>query len=120
MSEKGWIGVDLDGTLALYDGWQGEKHIGRPIPLMIERVKRWLEQGIEVRIVTARVCRVDFPDGQEEYAVALAAIEAWCKEHVGVVLKVTHKKDFQMRELWDDRCVTVEKNTGRKLTRRSV
>lgn len=23
-----WIGVDLDGTLAEYDGWRGWKHIG--------------------------------------------------------------------------------------------
>lgn len=52
-----WIGVDLDGTLAYYDGWKGEHHIGDPIPEMLDRVKGWLEQGYEVRIVTARVCQ---------------------------------------------------------------
>ena len=25
---KGWIGVDLDGTLAQYDHWRGIEHIG--------------------------------------------------------------------------------------------
>ena len=30
-------------------------HVGEPIPLMLERVKKWLSEGIEVRIVTARV-----------------------------------------------------------------
>lgn len=50
-----WIGVDLDGTLAHYDYWRGFDHIGEPIPLMADRVKQWLADGIEVRIVTARV-----------------------------------------------------------------
>ena len=43
MSE-GWIGVDLDGTLAEYLGWQGMGHIGEPIAPMVERVKAWLAQ----------------------------------------------------------------------------
>jgi len=29
---KGWVGVDLDGTLAHYDGWKGADHIGEPGP----------------------------------------------------------------------------------------
>ena len=29
---SGWIGVDLDGTLARYDGWRGIDHIGEPMP----------------------------------------------------------------------------------------
>src|SRR5262245_48902352 len=28
----GWIGVDLDGTLAEYHGWKGIEHIDRPVP----------------------------------------------------------------------------------------
>ena len=31
---SGWIGVDLDGTLAFYDMWRGMEHIGKPIPAM--------------------------------------------------------------------------------------
>ena len=45
MSNNGWIGVDLDGTLAYYDGWQGIDHIGEPILPMLNRVTKWLEQG---------------------------------------------------------------------------
>ena len=30
---------DLDGTLAEYNGWVSEEHIGDPIPAMVERVK---------------------------------------------------------------------------------
>lgn len=44
-SQQGWIGVDLDGTLAHYDGWKGADHIGEPIPAMVERVKQWLSEG---------------------------------------------------------------------------
>jgi hypothetical protein len=50
MSDNGWIGVDLDGTLAHYDGWKGADHIGEPIAPMVERVKRWLSEGHEVRV----------------------------------------------------------------------
>ena len=50
---RGWIGVDLDGTLAEYHGWNGS--IGKPIAPMVDRVKRWLAEGVEVRIMTARV-----------------------------------------------------------------
>ena len=54
MSQSGWIGVDLDGTLAKYGSWNGGQ-IGDPIPLMVERVKQWIAEGVEVRIFTARV-----------------------------------------------------------------
>ncbi len=53
---SGWIGVDLDGTLAHYDGWAGPESIGEPIPLMMARVREWLALGREVRIFTARCC----------------------------------------------------------------
>jgi hypothetical protein len=105
---SGWIGVDLDGTLAKYGGWQGEDHIGAPVPLMLERVKKWIADGQEVRIFTARVS-MDV-DGEIK-----KTIEAWCERYVGRVLPVTCHKDYSMIELWDDRCVAVEMNTGRRL-----
>lgn len=105
----GWIAVDLDGTLARYEGWQGEHHVGDPVPLMLQRVKDWLKEGKEVRIFTARVCRT----GQEGIRARLA-IEAWLEKHVGQVLQITNQKDYGMIELWDDRCVQVVPNTGRR------
>ncbi len=99
---NGWIGVDLDGTLAQYDGWQGPDHIGEPIPAMAERVKEWLGQGIEVRIVTARATVVE----------QIQPVNAWCLKHFGRYFPVTFSKDFAMMELWDDRCVQVMPNTG--------
>ena len=60
---KGWIGVDLDGTLAEDNGYDGPTDIGPPVPGMVERVKEWLAKGREVRVVTARVSPLaDFQD----------------------------------------------------------
>lgn len=105
---KGWIGVDLDGTLAEYHGWKGETHIGPPILVMLARVKRWLEDGHEVRIFTARVGNVE---RDEDFAVR-TAIGSWCMTHLGRELPITAVKDYAMIELWDDRVVQVIPNTG--------
>ena len=103
--ESGWIGVDLDGTLAQYDGFKGPDHIGAPIPLMLSRVKEWLEAGREVKILTARA-------SAENTDSFRAPIENWLKEHVGRVLPITCMKDRHMDELWDDRAIQIITNTG--------
>lgn len=105
MNTKGWIGVDLDGTLAEYDHWRGERHIGNPVPKMVDRVRIWLTQGkYDVRIFTARVS-----DGDPE---VIKVIQDWTEKHLGVRLPVTNVKDYAMVELWDDRAVQVIPNTG--------
>ena len=117
---SGWIGVDLDGTLAEYGGWKGPGHIGAPIAAMVNRVKRWVSEGREVRIFTARVdgggvaLSMGDPNGEQCRDVdnVRAHIEAWCKEHIGVVLPITNVKDYGMIALWDDRAVHVKTNTG--------
>lgn len=106
---NGWIGVDLDGTLAWYDGWKGPSNIGEPIPVMVNRVKQWIAQGREVRILTARVCAAQKPEDRE---AATAAVNAWCEKHLGLRLPLTSEKDWGMVELWDDRCVQLIPNTG--------
>ena len=102
---SGWIGVDLDGTLAHYEGWRGAEIVGDPIPAMAFRVRKWIAEGKEIRIFTARAT---IPE-------QIPFVEAWCERHFGVVLPVTCCKDFGMIELWDDRCVQVEINTGRRV-----
>jgi hypothetical protein len=117
---SGWIGVDLDGTLAEYHGWENSNGIGKPIPAMVERVKQWLAEGKEVRIFTARVS-VDggySPESRRHADEAwrdeqTKAIDQWCLENIGRVLPITCMKDFSMIELWDDRCVQVIANTGK-------
>lgn len=112
---SGWIAVDLDGTLAYYDGWRGADHIGAPIPAMIERVKGWLAEGKAVRIFTARVSPVSAAADVVPLDEIRGHIEEWCLNHLGRKLPVTHEKDFGMIELWDDRCVQMVPNTGQTL-----
>lgn len=109
-----WIGVDLDGTLAHYDGWVDELHIGEPIPRMAERVTEWLSEGRMVKIFTARV---SVNQGRATHTVEgiINNIQDWTEKHFGQRLEVTCSKDFGMTELWDDRAVQVIPNTGRRV-----
>jgi hypothetical protein len=69
---------------------------------MLERVKRWLAEGRDVRIFTARAC---IPE-------QVPPVLAWLRIHLGRELPVTNAKDLHMVELWDDRAVQVEPNQG--------
>lgn len=111
----GYIAVDLDGTLAQYDGWKGPLVIGEPVPKMLERVKAWLAEGKDVRIFTARVAPESLLNSNVTLAQVRDAIRGWCEKHVGRALPVTHEKDLYMIELWDDRATQVIANTGEAL-----
>lgn len=100
---EGWIGVDLDGTLAEYSGWSNE--IGLPIPKMVQRVKRWINEGKDIRILTAR-------GTSSKKHKQLIKIHEWVKEHIGTPLEITSEKDFQMILLYDDRVIQVDANEG--------
>ncbi len=102
-TKSGWVGCDLDGTLAEYHGWDDGK-IGKAIPKMLARVKGWIESGQEVRIVTARAA-----DNRDIFDIA-----KWLEENDIGGLTITNEKDFAMVELWDDRCVQVIPNTGER------
>lgn len=99
---NGWLGIDLDGTLAYYNGWKGPDNIGEPIPKMMERVKKWKAAGIRLKIFTARA---SIPS-------QIPPVKKWLEKHGLGDLEITNKKDFQMIEIWDDNCVQVIKNTG--------
>jgi hypothetical protein len=118
VSDKGWFAVDLDGTLAEYHHWVGEEHIGTPIPAMVTRVRRWIEDGRDVRIFTARVAPASLAVNGVAREFVVGVIEDWCEKHLGCVLPITHEKDLHMIELWDDRCVQVVTNTGLTVTER--
>lgn len=102
---EGWIGVDFDGTLSVYEGWKGKGVFGPPVPLMLERIKSWLARGLRVKIMTARAA-----DKQEAMA-----IQDWLEKFDLPRLEVTDRKDYSMIELWDDRAVQIERNTGRRV-----
>ena len=99
-TEGKWIGVDLDGTLATHDGKLGE--IGAAIPSMVERVEKWIKDGHEVRIFTARAGS----------ALERIKVKKWLSDHDLPSLAITNKKDWKMLELYDDRAIRVEHNKG--------
>ena len=106
MAHDKWIGVDLDGTLAHYEGYKGDEHVGKPIRAMVDRVNEWLADGKQVKIFTARAPH--------------PAIRKFCMENFGKVLPITNKKDPGMIALWDDRAVSVERNKGEAFSEESV
>lgn len=100
------VGVDLDGTLAQYDGWKGHEVIGAPIPAMIERVKQYLARGDKVVIFTARASE----DPAKE--MAMKQIQAWSLQHVGQILDITNEKTPEMVRIYDDKARQVIENEG--------
>lgn len=109
MTTKKWIAVDLDGTLAKYGDWKGIHHIGEPIPKMMDRVHNWIDNGITVKIFTARAANPE----------TIPTIKDWLKKHGLPDLEVTNCKDMDMIELWDDRAVQVITNTGMPISETS-
>lgn len=118
MSHNGWIGIDLDATLAEYTGWRDDGSIGPPIPKMVERVKKWLKEGKNVKIMTARVSSADKVNFPDQSKLQQGFIQEWCLKHLGQILPITAEKDYHMYQLWDDRAVQVYPNTGDTLEER--
>lgn len=104
---KDTIAVDLDGTLAHWES--GEDYdpakIGKPIKPMLDRVKKWVSEGKNVVIHTARAGESgSFPH-----------IHKWLRDNGLPELQITNKKLKEVGEFWDDRAVAVERNTGKVL-----
>ena len=104
--DKRIIAVDLDGTLAQYDGWKGIDHIGDVIPSVKAALIDAQREGAEVWIHTARVSD---PDDAYE---ASQAIGKWLPETSIDVKGVTAIKMKYFTEFWDDRAIQVIKNQG--------
>lgn len=111
-ARKKIIAVDFDGTLAttVSHNPYNPEHLGNPVGPMVDRVKGWLADGHDVHVFTARA----HTDGTNDNAAkATAAIQSWCKEHIGRELPVTAHKAPHFDEFWDDRARRVERDTGK-------
>lgn len=111
-NDEEWIGFDLDGTLAKYDGWKGMDHIGDPVDTMVIIAKMLHKIGKKIKVLTARVAPRDDGEGGDK---AKKYVEEWCKKNLGFVPEITYEKDASMAALFDDRAVAVEQNTGKVL-----
>ncbi len=101
--KRPWVGVDLDGTLAVWDGGASLDRIGPPVPEMLSYVQRMTENGIRVKIFTARA-------GDPKQ---VPKIQKWLEKNGLPHLEITNVKDYSMERLYDDRAIQVEANTGR-------
>ncbi len=101
-----WIGVDFDHTL--------RDTSGAPVGKMVERVRRWLSEGREVRIVTSRVNPLDYDDNFVRLAEEF--VREWCERHIGVALRVQSHKSAGLSELWDDLAVPIVPDDGEIVT----
>ena len=90
---------------------------------MADRVRKWLSEGKDVRIMTARVdggtVALNMGNEAGEHFKNIervkSIIQDWTEKHFGVRLPVTNVKDYGMIELWDDRAIQVIPNTGETL-----
>ncbi len=100
------IAVDLDGTLAAYDGWVNINHIGEPIKNVVEAIKGEQAAGSAVWIFTARISDPDDAVEAKNY------IEVWLSRNNIQVEGITATKHKFFTEFWDDRAIQVVKNEG--------
>jgi hypothetical protein len=107
---NGWYGFDVDGSIAQYDGWNMDGSIGAPIASMIRRMKHYIRQGRDVRIVTARANPAGRDQGFHDEQITI--INDWCFKHLGRALPICYEKDMHMILLFDDRAMQVIPNTG--------
>lgn len=103
--------VDLDGTLAYEQDPYDPDKIGPPIAKMVMRVMKWLKAGERVVILTARMNSAVHSPGRLRKNRKL--IEEYCKTFIGRKLPVTSEKHPMFTDIWDNRNITVETNTGR-------
>ncbi len=100
------IAVDLDGTLAHYDGWKGIGHIGCVVPEVANAMERAQKEGAEVWIFTARVS--DPADAEE----AGKYVHEWLVKNNFQFEGITAIKHKFFTEFWDDRAIQVIRNSG--------
>lgn len=107
---SGWIGVDLDGTLAYDNVVKHDPYkIGEPVPTMLAFVKELIAKGEKVKIFTARM-HVLTNDVEKKRREKM--IQDWCVKHGLGKLEVTNIKSTSMKALYDDRAFHVVRNTG--------
>lgn len=100
------IAIDLDRTLAYFDGWDGIESIGKPIKSVVDRALAKEKEGYTIKIFTARAIDKRCID----------PIKNWLKFYDLPNWEITNMKDPSMKEIWDDLAITIGNNTGEILT----
>jgi hypothetical protein len=90
---KYWVGFDFDGVLVEFPG-PGEPY-GRDIPTMVNLLRLFIENGRQVKILSARAGN----------PASKAIVQDWLEYH-NIDIQITDKKDFSLACIIDDLAVT--------------
>lgn len=96
--------VDVDGTLAEYQGWLGYENIGEPIQSVIKDLREAMSTKIWPYVII-HTCRVTTADNRV-IPQAVAALKAWLDKN-----EVPHDEIWlgtgkpYANEYWDDKAV---------------
>lgn len=111
--EKPWIGFDLDGTLAHYDGFKGWDKIGKPIKSTCDLVKRLHKEGKRIKIFTARASKKSCDLSEVPRKRVEDVIRDWCEKNLGIRdIEITSEKDCYCEAYYDDIAIAVPMNKG--------
>lgn len=97
----GHTAFDLDGTLAKKESPFNIDSVGEPIEKMMKVLRRHLDAGDKVKILTARA-----------HGGKIDAVKDWLKDQGLPDLEITCEKDPSMAVLYDDRAVSVKSDKG--------
>ncbi len=111
-SYKGrWVGVDLDGTLAIRSPERYTGEIGDVIPPIRDLIFDYINDGLEVKIFTARVAQECSVTGRSINQIK-ELIQDWLQANNLPRLEITCIKDRHCILIYDDKAITVTENTG--------
>lgn len=113
MNKQKVVLSDLDGTLA-DDTRTKYPDIGPPVPAMLARIKAHIAAGYIVKIFTARMSQKDPAEERDQ----VERITDWCEVNGlvnldGTSLPITNRKGLDVTVIYDDRAISVKRNTGR-------
>ncbi len=70
------VAIDLDGTLAKYDGWKGIEVVGDPVKKAVAFTQELKKRGHYIIIHTARLCKLNAKNGK-----AHKVVRQWLIKH---------------------------------------
>jgi hypothetical protein len=108
----GFVGFDLDGTLAKYIGPHGNTEIGDPIINSPDGKPTPYEIAIKLHTMGLPTCCFS---ARAMWPGETPKIRKWLNKHGLPHMDITFQKNSNMICFFDDRSISVEENTGKIL-----
>jgi hypothetical protein len=100
------VAIDLDGTLAEYNTWEGVYHIGPPVEKMVDIILKHISDGDTCIIFTSRL------SDEVEAPTVRHVIRAWLKQWNLPYMESTAIKRKEFKIFYDDRARRIAQNQG--------